>query len=355
MFSIFVCQPRLSTVPTTTIDKTAQFLELLNEFQEIQVKNIDRLPTYLEIAGKAHKEDTISNILAFFFSSEQPHGLGSLFVDSFLTCMGIEAGELIGQVEAYREVYTAKGKRIDLVIETEGTVLVIENKINHWLHNDLDEYAAHAYRHYKNKKIFLAVLSIDAQQCRHSFINVTYERFLEEVNKRILYIKLDASNRYYLMLQDFFQTLKNLRFKTMINEEIRAFFIEHKDVITQFKKESDNLDREVSNRAYQLLQKVTTRADVQKLVWNKCVLVNQKTFPNGLYLKADCIVNIEGYHFHTFIQRDGRDDSTSTLLNNIPYFKDNSGWNVWLPPIAFDVPLEVVAQKMDEFIQAVFQ
>lgn len=345
----------MQKVHTAATEKTAQFLKLLSEFQKVKVKKLDKLPTYLEISGKAHKEVVISNILAFFFSSKQPHGLGNLFANCFLTCMGVQTEELADSVEVYREVSTAKGKRIDLVIETAAYVLIIENKINHWLHNDLDEYAAHAYRHYKNKKIFLAVLSMDVQHCHDAFTNVTYQSFLDEVSLRICHLKFDASDRYYIMLQDFFETLQNLRFKKMINEEIRAFFLKNGEAIAQLKEEMDNLDREMSTRAYQLLEKVVTRDDVQKFIWSKCVLVNQKTFPNGLWLKADCIVGLEGYHFHTFIQRDGKDDSTSGLLNNIPYFKNSSAWDVWLPPIAFDTPIEIVVKNMDKFIQTVFQ
>ncbi len=339
----------------TTPHETTLFKELLKNYQAIRTEKTTRQPTYLEIAGKAHKEDVVSNILAFFFDSEASHGLGRLFLDCFLASMDIQTSSFKEPIGTFREITTAKGKRIDLIIESDDAVLIVENKINHWLHNDLIEYAAHANRHYKNKETFLAVLSMDVQHCSPPFLNVTYARFLNELSSQMELHQIVAAGEYQVLLKDFFQTLKNLRSRTMINEQMRDFFIEHRDILAELNKEKANLDQEVSNRAYKLLEKTLTRPDIEKLVWHKTVLVNQKSFPNGLWLKADCVVNLEGYHFHPFVERDGKDESTSELLNAIPYFKDSSEWNVWLPPLAFDTPFDTVVEKMNEFVQTVFQ
>lgn len=312
-------------------------------------------PTYLEIAGKAHKEDVISNILSFFFDSQQPHGLGSIFLEAFLVCMGEQDSYQGSPVISYREVTTAKGKRIDIVLETEEFVLIIENKINHWLHNDLNEYAAHARRQYKNKKVLLAVLSMDAQNCAPQFTNVTYTDFIRVLDERLHYGINVSGNNYQFLLNDFFQTLKNLRIKTMVNEQIRTFLVENETIVNALISEKEKLQGELNNRASQLLQMIKFRPDIKKLIWQKHILINEKIYHNGLWLKADCIVGMDGYHFHTFIQRAGQDDSTSALLNSIPYFKDNSDWNVWPIKLPFETPLEVVAEKLDKFIDVVFQ
>jgi hypothetical protein len=138
---------------------------LLEDFKTKFPEESKEPPTYLEVIGKAHKEDVISNVLAFFFDSRQAHGLGLLFYRTFMQCMGIEddlSDETIISVK--REMYTAKGLRIDLVIETSKRIVAIENKIFHWLNNDLDEYANHIRRLDKEKYCHLAVLSLYPQK-----------------------------------------------------------------------------------------------------------------------------------------------------------------------------------------------
>lgn len=335
--------------------KQSKLLSLLSNFKSLAGEKPDHFPTFLEIAGKAHKEDVISNILAFFFKSEQPHGLGDLFLRSFLTCMHSDI-QCSGKIDVYREVTTANGKRIDLIVEFDDIVLIIENKINHWLHNDLKEYAAHAERHYKNKKYLLAVLSMDEiKHCEHGFVNVTYKSLLKEIGSQLAQSRQVIQNKYSPLLNDFFETLKNLRSNKMINQDMRTFFIENKNDIQHLLEEKQLLDQEVSNRAYRLLDLITIREDMRKLVWSKHVVVTEKFFPNNMWLKADCIVNLEGYHFHVFVARDGRDQSNLELLESISYFKDKSEWNVWTLSLSYDTPIEEVVEKYNEILKEVFK
>ena len=100
-----------------TIKLTESFSLLLKDFEKILPERQQRLPTYLEIIGKAHKEDAISNLLAFFFDPSQPHGLGSLFYCTFMKCIGIsESVSAVNIIAVNREITTAQGKRIDLLI-----------------------------------------------------------------------------------------------------------------------------------------------------------------------------------------------------------------------------------------------
>ncbi|GEM_PF-1867449 len=338
--------------------KTSIFLKLENlfaNFKSISVGKSKALPTFLEITGKAHKEDVISNILAFFFRSDQPHGLNDLFLRSFLKCMQLDI-PLNSNVYAYREVTTAMGKRIDLIVEADGFVLIIENKINNWLQNDLSEYAAHAMRHYKKKEYFLAVLSMDKiHYCGHGFINVTYQDFISKINTELKNSTVQISEKYLPLLKDFFDTLKNLRSHFMINQEMRAFFIKNQNEIQQLLEEKNLLDQEVRNRAHYLLDLIIIREDIEKLVWSKNVVITQKSFPNNMWLKADCVVDLYGYHFHVFVQRHGNDDTTMGVLNSISYFKDKSEWDTWPIELPFETPIEEVAEKYNEIIQEVFR
>ncbi|PSD43668.1 hypothetical protein C7E23_15450 [Elizabethkingia anophelis] len=67
----------------TSIDK---FERLLVDFQKID-KLDDILPSYIEIAGYPHFENVASNILSFFFDTQQKHNLKKSSVEvAFRMC-----------------------------------------------------------------------------------------------------------------------------------------------------------------------------------------------------------------------------------------------------------------------------
>ena len=67
----------------------AQLDNLLDEFRQLPVRP-EHLPTLMEIAGCAHKENECSSILAFFLDSGNPHGLGTLFLHVISQIGGIQ-------------------------------------------------------------------------------------------------------------------------------------------------------------------------------------------------------------------------------------------------------------------------
>ena len=113
-------------------------------------------PTFFSIAGIGHKELPLSNVYAFFFDSEEVHGLGPLFLQALLDAVDAKSAEQVakwpsleGPVRVAREYGVDGQQRLDLLIHdgpTATTVqgasyaVLIENKVNHWLANDLDNY-----------------------------------------------------------------------------------------------------------------------------------------------------------------------------------------------------------------------
>ena len=61
---------------------------LLNDFNKINIKNIPTETTFLDISGFPHYENVCSNILKFFFSSDELHGLKDLLVRALLVSLG---------------------------------------------------------------------------------------------------------------------------------------------------------------------------------------------------------------------------------------------------------------------------
>lgn len=90
----------------------------LNEIQAFLSKGIikvkDKETTLFDIAGFPHYENVVSNIYAYFLDPNQPHGLGTLFIDALSKLIG--AGFTFITPDVHREYTTKKGGRIDLVI-----------------------------------------------------------------------------------------------------------------------------------------------------------------------------------------------------------------------------------------------
>lgn len=339
-----------------TDELTVPLDSLLLEFEAIRPIAEPPPPTYLEITGKAHKEDVISNVLAFFFDPDQPHGLGSLFYSTFMQCMGNTDDVSDERIEAVsREVTTAKGLRIDLVVETSKRILAIENKVHHWLNNDLDEYAAHIGRLDRVKTCHLAVLSLYPQQA-NSVPNITYRAFLIALEAQMAKHNIKVADNYAPFLKDFFTTIRNLETNDMLDEKLRKYFVENEQVLNRLLTEKSQFDGDVNSKAHKLMGMFENRPEVNKLVWERYVVINQKFFPNGLHLKVDCVIKYDGYWIHVFVQRHGKDNTTAETLNYIPYFKDCTDWNTWVNQevIPFDTPLQEVADKVNEVLRIVF-
>lgn len=109
---------------SNTIKKIEQLLSDFESVPDLPHKD----PTFLEICEFPHREVICSNILCFFFNSNGEHNLKDLFVRSLLELIdGKESSNL--NYDCRKEVPTTENKRINLVITSGDTGIVIENKI----------------------------------------------------------------------------------------------------------------------------------------------------------------------------------------------------------------------------------
>lgn len=212
----------------------SDYLKLLLVFNALPRNNRSR--TFMEISGYPHYENVCSNILGFYFENNAEHGLQNLFLSAFLKMADVDTAIPNSVVNVYREFGTGSG-RIDLVIEGESFVIAIENKIFHWLANDLDDYANAITSQMSEKQIVIkAVLGlnpiIDERLLKGGFVSYTYNQFWQEVRSLLGEYIGQANQKWITYLIDFMETTTNLSGQNMELKQTDQFFIEHNDAIT---------------------------------------------------------------------------------------------------------------------------
>ncbi len=73
-------------------------------------------------------ENTLSRVIAELFDPAGSHGQGLLFLNALLAAIGVPRINSLDAVKVRREASTRAKRRIDIVIETSGYVIGIENK-----------------------------------------------------------------------------------------------------------------------------------------------------------------------------------------------------------------------------------
>lgn len=215
-------------------------IEKLEEF--LKKTNIPKIKsqqkTFLGIAKQPHYENVISNIYSFYFNPIEDHQLGSLFIDTFITLISDKTDEAMSPpsfevFDIYTEYPTDKNGRIDLLLQNDQDVIIIENKIYHFLANDLnDYYNTLQNKGYKKGNIFGVVLSLYPMiKIDHSqFISITHKEFLNKVVNKIRGTKPDLNQKYIVFLLDFHQNLLNMTENQITNEHL-TFYLDHSSEI----------------------------------------------------------------------------------------------------------------------------
>ncbi len=295
----------------------AEFEKLLNEIETIEKPDISN-PTFLEIAGYPHYENVCSNLLSFYFDSKGLHNLEDLLILSILNCVEFEFEEKdIETVIVAREVVTTEGKRIDLVIECEDVVIAIENKIWAPIYNDLGIYSKFINKEYKSKERIKIVLSLLPlfENTKSGFLNITYEKFLEEVKKNIGNKIIKANSKYLTYLTDFIESILNLTKPDEMNKEMLNFFIAKKERVSQLMNEKGKLDYFILKKIKKIqgLINLDVLPPTKQWVWQKKDLVHDIKTENEITIAVDCYFEYEGIVIKIWV-RNGS-------INKIEYLK----------------------------------
>ncbi|MBO6659338.1 MULTISPECIES: PD-(D/E)XK nuclease family protein [Roseivirga] len=220
----------------------------LKSLEQFLKKPLPEIPeevwTFLDIAGFPHYENVISNIYAYYFDKERSHGFKDLYLRALFSAIEKKARNTSfkpklkyladwNEWEVYREE-PVKKQRIDILLKeiggNEESYVIVENKMFHYLNNDLDTYWSIDKT---NRKVGV-VLSLFEEKPKHNgFINITHSEFFEEVkNLQGQYLEFSQSRDVFI-LKDL---LLNINYQIMNQRHepgLLKFYAEHKEKINE--------------------------------------------------------------------------------------------------------------------------
>lgn len=209
---------------------------LLEQLITLHIPEAEPTPIgFLELCSQSHRETVVSSVYAAFLDRSINEAVAELFLTTLLEISG--ASEVDGfQIEDYRVVTewaTEKG-RIDLVLldKTNRSAFIIENKIYHYLANDLNDYW-HSLESHADHRVGIVLALTDTaipKEVTGDYRSITHQQWMEAIEQRGLPPGLDP--KFYVYLNDFIQTLKRLSTPNPMDSTIR-FFFQHQDQLVK--------------------------------------------------------------------------------------------------------------------------
>ena len=187
--------------------------------------------TILTIAGIDRLENVWSRIYAYFLDETESHGLGNLFKKSLANIVYRKTGRSInisgGVVKC--EHSTIAGNRIDILIQAPGHNVIIENKVHHYLNNDLDDYWI-SINGSNDAKTGIVVTLSKILTNNLNYINITHLEWVNEIEKLLKSHKNRTGTKdSMVLLKNFLENIKQVS-KNM-NESDAKFYLNNRETI----------------------------------------------------------------------------------------------------------------------------
>lgn len=293
--------------PKEKVPKIREFQELLETFEKIPKAKQNK--TLMQVAGYAHYENVASNILAFFFDPNEEHELGDTLLRDFLNTLGISTKLDLSYADVQREVSTENGKRIDIIITGEDFAICIENKIFHWLANDLQEYSSTMEKiGYSKKHIIKAVLAPNPtpkDQLTSGFKSISYPQLWDQARPSIEEKTTESNTRWITFLNDFMDTTENFASQHTTQLSCDHFFSKNHDEIEsmlQYREDFYNRLRQKNSGLLALLSErgvATTHCKLWQAYKRTC-LVLDFIHPQDHQISFDLFISPEGWKLLLF-------------------------------------------------------
>jgi len=219
---------------------------------------IEREKTIFSIGGRGFYENPISDVLAFFLDSQEVHGFGTLFIDSFFDALNLSdsVDDITMITSPRREVSTINNNRIDLLIEGDDWVLVIENKIYHIQNNPFGEYENYIAKKYPGKKHLFSVLSPSGYTHKSNWNGVSYKSFISSLKQKKEEMAL-SQNRYskwVVYLEDFILNLEQYAVRNSMDKNQLEFIENNYQEIAALAKLRDRYHNQIKIQGKELLE-----------------------------------------------------------------------------------------------------
>ncbi len=199
----------------------------------------------MDITGIKHHENMWSDIYKFFFDIKESHNLGDLFIRSLESLIELKAN-FLDRFLIDRE-FDVNGKRIDLLLcdNRNNKAIIIENKVNHLLDNDLNLYYREVIRKGYSDVIVIVIglhkYNLNQYDKADKIPNdkkysITHQDFIDKVSSKLPEYYMHANPQYLYLLQEFTKNITNMT-NDMNIEDLEFYF--HEDNRIKINKLSD--------------------------------------------------------------------------------------------------------------------
>ena len=192
--------------------------------------------TIFAVGGRGYYENPASDLLAFFLKPTAAHGLGDLFLSTFLKCMEADYRQLdLNHVDIQREVRTQEQNRIDLQILGSDWCLLVENKIYHWQANPFPDYERHANGLGKKTMLF-SILSPAGNSEAKGWRGVSYPDYCKALRLKLPEIdSYEPRSKWRLFARELILDLENELSNPPMTEDQALFVEQHAQEIEEVK------------------------------------------------------------------------------------------------------------------------
>lgn len=218
----------------------AEFTDLLGE--DIQLPSWP--VSFFDLTGLRFSEKVFSNLYAYYLNPTGEHGMRDLFLNALCSLIQEKTGQPSLQnmmwAVVQKEVCTDAGNFIDLVvIEPEegssqpGHALIIENKMNANLYNNLIDYFNHVK--VSGRKIGI-VLSIRKEKPNHpNYINITHGELIARVVSGLPAVFVELDTRQLFLIKELIAHIQSYYMSQDLSSQY-AFYFKYEDKIRAISK-----------------------------------------------------------------------------------------------------------------------
>lgn len=274
----------------------------LNEFINSKFPNSNNFDiTFLDIINSQEKENILSKIYAFYLDTNLSPIISNWFIDSLIELIEVNTNKRVDLInfDVYTEFSTLDKKgRIDILIKSElkKTVIIIENKVNHKLYNDLHNYWQTFDDSTYFNKIGIVLALKKTPINNNNFFLITHNEWAHRIEEKIK--PEEISERQKIQLEDFLINLKYISYIYIMNENIK-FYTENSSKIDELIKFRDEAYSFLNNKIYSVAEhynwKIHGNSNEYKQIWNE--INNERVFytifPNDILKRNELKIVIE--------------------------------------------------------------